>query len=133
MIEQGDPVLMFEIDEMEVALAAEEPILYQLSNEERTFPRWSIKLDELEPPIAKGDRLGEVISRLENQEIGRAGLVTTMTVPRHIPLLRNLAWIGWVLVALGLLVHLRRHRRRNRNVFRRRGVLRSNCLSNLLQ
>lgn len=114
-------MLVFETDEVEVALTAEETILYQLSNEERTFPRWSINLTELEPPIAKGDRLGEVIFRFDNREIGRASLVATMAVPRHIPLLPNLAWIGWVLAALGLLVHQRRRRRRNRTVLRRRG------------
>lgn len=119
LLDKNETVLRFESDEVEVALAAAAPIVYEATSEKLNFPRWSITLTEPEPPIAKGERLGELIFTQGGREIGRADLVAAVAVPGQTSLLPKIAWIGWLMVAGRLLVAcLRRRRRRNRYLFR---------------
>ncbi len=76
----------------------------------------SIVPDELEPPIAKGNKLGKVIFCKDSE---RRFLVSTIEVPERHPVLPVIAWTGWGLVGV-FWVRFQVARRRQRYVFARR-------------
>ena len=119
LAERGDRLLTSVLNGEEVALAASATVHHLFAQPDPVVPRVSIVLDELEPPIAKGDKLGEVTFRNDREKIASVDLVSTVEVPERHSLLPLVAWIGWGLVGV-LWVRLQVARRRQRYVFARR-------------
>jgi hypothetical protein len=76
LAERGDRLLTSAVNGEEVLLAASATVYHLFAQPDPFVPRVSIVLDELEPPIAKGDKLGEVIFRNDSEKIAerRSGI-----------------------------------------------------------
>lgn len=116
---EGETVLMMDIDGRELPLHAAAPVRYLVSRNRPTKPRYRIVLDELKPPIAEGEQLGEVIFGEGKRGLRRVALVAGADVP-ELGSLHIIFWIG-LLAALGIFIHWRRkHRRPHRYRLSRR-------------
>lgn len=110
---EGETVLMMDIDGRELPLDAAAPVRYLVSRNRPTKPRYRIVLDELKPPIAEGEQLGEVVFGEGKRGLRRVALVAGADVPEP-GSLHIIFWIG-LLAALGIFIRWRaKHRRRVR-------------------
>lgn len=80
-----------------------------------------IALDELDLPIAKGEKVGEAIFRSDDKELARVDLISRIAVASRLDTTWVLPAAGGLLVALLLLWLVKRSRRRNRHIFASRG------------
>jgi Penicillin-binding protein 5, C-terminal domain len=118
LAERGDRLLTSVLNGEEIALAASSTVYHLFSQPDPVVPPVSIVPDELEPPIAKGNKLGKVIFCKDSEKIASVDLVSTIEVPERHPLLPVIAWTGWGLVGV-LWVRFQVARRRQRYVFAR--------------
>jgi len=86
------------------------PVRYLVSRNRPTKPRYHIILDQLKPPIAEGEQLGEVVFGEGKRGLRSVALVAGVDVPEP-GSLHIIFWIGLV-AALGIFIHRRRKRRR---------------------
>lgn len=108
----GETVLMMDVNGRELPLHAAAPVRYLVSRNEPSRPRYRIVLDELKPPIAEGEQLGEVVFGEGKRGLRRVALVAGADVPEP-GSLHIIFWIG-LLAALGIFIHWRRKRKRSR-------------------
>lgn len=122
LIDRGDTVLTSVVHGEPVPLAAAEPVYHLVARREPDLPQLQIALDEIGPPIAKGDKLGEAVFSDGQEEIARVDLVSTVAVSGITPSfdvsgsIGSIGWFGWLLVGL-LVWRLRAQRRRGRYLF----------------
>lgn len=109
---EGETVLMMDVNGRELPLHAAAPVRYLVSRNEPSRPRYRIVLDELKPPIAEGEQLGEVVFGEGKRGLRRVALVAGADVPEP-GSLHIIFWIG-PLTALSIFIYWRRERRRSR-------------------
>jgi D-alanyl-D-alanine carboxypeptidase (penicillin-binding protein 5/6) len=120
LIEPGETILTSKVDGQKVPIAAAGPAHYVGPASDGDLPQMHIALDELELPIAKGEKVGVAVFRKGDQELARVALISRIAVPGRYDDLRLPAAVSAVLLAL-LFIWLRRHRRRQRHIFAGRG------------
>jgi D-alanyl-D-alanine carboxypeptidase (penicillin-binding protein 5/6) len=122
LVEPGKTILTSKVAGKKVAVAAAEPARYVGPVIDGNPPQMQIALDELELPIAKGEKVGEAVFRKGDMELVRVDLIARAAVLPH-----RYALPSWVIAAAGALLlgvtlfWLRRHRRRKRYIFAGRG------------
>src|SRR3990170_1507432 len=109
-VKEGETVLRMDIGGRELTLNAAAPVRYLVSRNRPTKPRYHIILDQLKPPIAEGEQLGEVVFGEGKRGLRSVALVAGVDVPEP-GSLHIIFWIGLV-AALGIFIHRRRKRRR---------------------
>ncbi len=112
LFDQGETVLTSVVNGEKVALAAAEPLVHLMARQEPTPPQLRIALDGLGPPIAKGEKVGEVLFSNGGEEITRVDLISMAEVPRQNSPSWFIAWAGWAIV--GVLFWRQRTKRRNK-------------------
>jgi serine-type D-Ala-D-Ala carboxypeptidase (penicillin-binding protein 5/6) len=120
LIEPGETILTSKVDGKKVAIAAAAPAHYVGPASDADPPQMHIALDELELPIAKGEKVGEAVFRKGDKELARVDLISRVAVPSRF----NTLWLPAVASALLLLLLFiwhRRHRRRHHHIFAGRG------------
>ena len=115
-VKEGETVLRMDIGGRELTLNAAAPVRYLVSRNRPTKPRYHIILDQLKPPIAEGEQLGEVVFGEGKRGLRSVALVAGVDVPEP-GSLHIIFWIGLV-AALGIFIHRRRKRRRRFNRYR---------------
>lgn len=113
---QGETVLTVDVDGVEVPLNAAAPVRYLIFRNRPVKPRYRIALDELKPPIAEGERLGEVVFGEGKRGLRRVALVAGADVPEP-GSLRLIFWIGSV---VAFCIFLRWRRKRRQRLYRYR-------------
>jgi len=113
---EGETVLIVDVDGRELPLDAAAPVRYLVPRNRPAKPRYRIVLDELKPPIAEGEQLGEVVFGEGKRELRRVALVAGADVQEP-DSLHIIFWIGLV-AALGIFIHRRRKRRHRFNRYR---------------
>jgi D-alanyl-D-alanine carboxypeptidase (penicillin-binding protein 5/6) len=120
LIEPGETVVTSVVDGRKVAIAAAHPAHYVGPAGDSDPPQMQIALDELELPIAKGEKVGEAIFYNGDKELARVDLISKVAVPSRF----NMAWVltaASVLMIALLWFWFRRHLRRHRHIFAGRG------------
>jgi D-alanyl-D-alanine carboxypeptidase (penicillin-binding protein 5/6) len=120
LIERGETVLTSVVAGRTITIAAAEPAQYVGPAVESDPPQMQIALNELELPIAKGEKVGEAIFRIGDKELGRVMLVANAAVPEGF----NMIWLttgASVLFLALLLIWRKRQRWRNRHIFGSQG------------
>jgi D-alanyl-D-alanine carboxypeptidase (penicillin-binding protein 5/6) len=113
LADKGDTLLTSFVNGEKVPLVAAAPVHYLVARSDPGVSRLSIVLDELGPPIAKGDKLGQAFFLSGDQEIASVDLISTAEVPVRRPLVPLMTWLGWGLVGvLGASLLLVQRRRR---------------------
>ena len=116
LIDRGETIVTSVVNGARVPLAAADAAHYFASFDDLAFPQIQIALEELQPPIAKGEKLGEAVLRDGDKEIARVDLVSKVTVPDQLQLIWVVALVSLLLLTL-FLVYRRLQRRRNRYIF----------------
>jgi len=120
LLERGKTVVTSVVDGKKVPLAAATGAHLVVPSDDINLPQIQIALDELETPIAKGEKVGEAVFHNGNREIARVDLVAEIAVPETLRLIWILTSIGALILAL-IFMRLRAQRRRNRYIFVGRG------------
>jgi len=120
LLDRGATVITSVVDGVKVPLAAAAGAQLVVSSDKMDLPQMQIALDELEAPIAKGEKLGEAVFHNGDREVARVDLIAQIAVPERLRLIWILAFIGGLIVTL-ILMRLRAQRRRNRYIFLGRG------------
>jgi D-alanyl-D-alanine carboxypeptidase (penicillin-binding protein 5/6) len=122
LVEPDKTILTSKVAGKKIAIAAAAPARYVGPPIDGNPPQMQIVLDELALPIAKGEKVGEAVFRKGDVELVRVDLIArTAVLP---PRLAPPPWLVGAASALLLgasLFWLRRHRRRKRYIFARRG------------
>jgi len=116
LIESGETVVTSVVDGRKVAIAAAHPAHYVGPAGDSDPPQMQIALDELELPIAEGEKVGEAIFYNGDKELARVDLISKVAVPSRVN-------ISWVLTAASVLMIalLWFWFRRHRHIFAGRG------------
>ena len=120
LLDRGATVITSVVDGTKVPLAAAAGAHLVVSSDTMDLPQMQITLDELEAPIAKGEKLGEAVFHNGDREIARVDLVAQIAVPERLRLIWILAVMGALILSL-IFMRLRGQRRRNRYIFLGRG------------
>lgn len=120
LLDRGKTVITSVVDGKQVPLAAATGAHLVVPSDDINLPQMQIALDDLEAPIAKGEKVGEAVFHNGDTEIARVDLVAEVAVPEKLRLIWLVAPIGALILAL-LLMRLRAQRRRNRYIFVGRG------------
>ncbi|MDH3443987.1 MAG: D-alanyl-D-alanine carboxypeptidase [Deltaproteobacteria bacterium] len=121
LIEPGDTILTSKVDGRKITIAAAESAHYVGPEIDSDPPQMQIALDELELPIAKGEKVGEVIFSNDEKELARVDLISKIAVATRLDTTWVLPAAGGLLLVLLLLLLVKRSRRRNRHIFGSRG------------
>ncbi len=121
LIEPGETILTSKVDGRKITVAAAESAHYVGPSIDEDPPQMQIALDELDLPIAKGEKVGEAIFRSDDKELARVDLISRIAVASRLDTTWVLPAAGGLLVALLLLWLVKRSRRRNRHIFASRG------------
>ncbi len=121
LIESGETILTSKVDGRKITVAAAESAHYVGPSIDEDPPQMQIALDELDLPIAKGEKVGEAIFRSDDTELARVDLISRIAVASRLDTTWVLPAAGGVLFALILLWLIMRSRRRNRHIFASRG------------
>jgi D-alanyl-D-alanine carboxypeptidase (penicillin-binding protein 5/6) len=121
LLDRGETVITSVVDGEKVPLAAATGAHLIVPSDDFNLPQIHIALDELEAPIAKGEKVGEAVFHNGDREIARVDLVATIAVPERLRLIWIVTTIIAALILALLFLRLRAQRRRNRYIFVGRG------------
>jgi D-alanyl-D-alanine carboxypeptidase (penicillin-binding protein 5/6) len=117
LLDRGETVITSVVDGEKVPLAAATGARLIVPSDDLNLPQIHIALDELEAPIAKGEKVGEAVFHKGNKEIARVDLIATIAVPERLRLIWIVISIIAALTLAFLFLRLRAQRRRNRYIF----------------
>ncbi len=121
LLDRGETLITSVVDGNKISLAAATGAHLVVPSDDIDLPQMQIALDELQPPIAQGEKVGEAVFHNGETEIARVDLVAKIAVPEKTKLIWILSSIGALIILL-LLLRLRAQRRRNRYIFVGRGT-----------